>query len=177
MQAQSNTPETILPTSAPIVVNLQFVEPIKQHNYDKEVLEPLHKAQAQAAAVAEAARVAAEQKRIKDEADRLAALRTAQNASYAVYSIGELISGSLGYSLAWGNCVNEPGVNNPFNGSNPIGWPATSQTPWIGASALFFFNHVAVVTGFWSNGDIEVRQQNSPGAPHRYHRSMFRGFR
>jgi hypothetical protein len=86
------------------------------------------------------------------------------------------LAGSAGYSSPWGNCVNEPGVNNPGWG-NPIDWPTSSGTPWVGASALFYFNHVAVVTGIWSNGDIEVRQQNSPGMPHRIPRGMIRGYR
>jgi hypothetical protein len=89
---------------------------------------------------------------------------------------GDSLSGSYGYALASGNCVVEPGVNNPGFG-NPISWPTTSAEPWIGASALFWYNHVAVVTGLWGNGDIEVRHQNCPGCPSRYARSMVRGFR
>jgi hypothetical protein len=77
---------------------------------------------------------------------------------------GSSFTGSVGYSLAGGNCVDEPGVNNPGWG-NPIDWPITSHLPWLGASALFYFNHVAVVTGIYPDGSIEVRQQNSPGAP------------
>jgi hypothetical protein len=89
---------------------------------------------------------------------------------------GDFLTGSYGYALAGGNCVVEPGVNNPGWG-NPIDWPITSTEPWIGASALFGFNHVAVVTGLWSNGDIEVRHQNCSGCPTRYPRSSFRGVR
>lgn len=84
--------------------------------------------------------------------------------------------GSIGYARAGGNCVNEPGVNNPGFG-NPISWPVTSGTPWIGATALWTYNHTGVVTGIWSNGDIEVRHQNVTGGVHRYPRSAFRGFR
>lgn len=87
------------------------------------------------------------------------------------------LTGSIGYARPGGNCVNEPGVNNPGYG-NPIGWPVLSETPTIGATALFIWNHTGVVTGIWSNGDIEVRHQNWWGGDqHRFPRSMFRGFR
>ncbi|MSU76266.1 CHAP domain-containing protein [Patescibacteria group bacterium] len=86
------------------------------------------------------------------------------------------LMGSIGYARPGGNCVNEPGVNNPRNG-NPIDWPATSRTPRIGATALWTYNHTGVVTGIWSNGDIEVRHQNFTGGQHRFPRSAFRGFR
>jgi hypothetical protein len=84
--------------------------------------------------------------------------------------------GSIGYALAYGNCVNEPGVNNPGYG-NPIDWPVTSSQPTVGATALFSWNHTGVVTGIWANGDVEVRHQNYYGGQHRFPRSMFRGFR
>jgi hypothetical protein len=86
------------------------------------------------------------------------------------------LTGSIGYALAYGNCVNEPGVNNPHYG-NPISWPVLSSEPTIGATALFTWNHTGVVTGLWSNGDVEVRHQNYWGGTHRFPRSMFRGFR
>lgn len=92
------------------------------------------------------------------------------------YGNGTLIAGTMGYARYGGNCVNEPGVNNPGAG-NPITWAVTSQNPRIGATVLFYFNHVAVVTGIWSNGDIEVRHQNMSGDIHRYSRSQIRGFR
>ena len=84
--------------------------------------------------------------------------------------------GSIGYAVAGGNCVNEPGVNNPGYG-NPIDWPVLSGTPTIGATALWNYNHTGVVTGIWSNGDIEVRHQNYGGGQHRFSPSEFRGFR
>lgn len=96
-------------------------------------------------------------------------------AQYIEASTG-LIAGTFGYSLPWGNCVDEPGVNNPGWG-NPIDWAITSTTPWIGASALFVFNHVAVVTGIYANGDVEVRQQNAPGMPHHIPAYLIRGYR
>lgn len=87
------------------------------------------------------------------------------------------LSGSLGYAKCGGNCVNEPGLNKPKSGGNPITWQATTQTPSIGATALWTYNHTGVVTGIWSNGDIEVRHQNFCGGQHRFPRSAFRGFR
>lgn len=102
-------------------------------------------------------------------------IKTPQIAPQALASSGELF-GTLGYALAFGNCVDEPGVNGAPG--NPISWPALTQDPRIGESALFYFNHVAVITGIWSNGDIEVRQHNWHGTPiTRFPRSMFRGFR
>lgn len=87
------------------------------------------------------------------------------------------LTGSIGYARAGGNCVNEPGVNNPHFG-NPIDWPVTSSAPSIGATALWTFNHTGVVTGIWANGDIEVRHQNWWGGnQHRFPRGAFRGFR
>jgi hypothetical protein len=91
----------------------------------------------------------------------------------ATQAYGDL-AGSLGYSLPYGNCVNEI-ANRPSG--NPITWTVTTQTPYIGAAALFYYNHVARVTGIWSNGDLEVAQQNSPGAPHRIPIALIRGFR
>ena len=86
------------------------------------------------------------------------------------------LTGSIGYARAGGNCVDEPGVNNPRNG-NPINWPVTSSSPSIGATALWTTNHTGVVTGIWSNGDIEVRHRNWSGGQHRFPRGAFRGFR
>lgn len=82
--------------------------------------------------------------------------------------------GSIGYASPYGNCVNEPGVKRQKG--NPITWVARTGTPYIGATFLFYSNHTGVVTGIWSNGDIEVRHQNYQGGQHRFSRSMFRGF-
>jgi hypothetical protein len=90
--------------------------------------------------------------------------------------VGADLTGSLGYSLPYGNCVDVAkawGKNQP---GNPISWEPTSSKPWIGAAALFGYNHVAVVVGIWSNGDVEVAQANCPGCVHRYAMSVFRGF-
>lgn len=86
------------------------------------------------------------------------------------------LTGSVGYAAAGGNCVNEPGVNNPGSG-NPSSWPVLSGAPHIGATVLFTWNHVGVVTGIWSNGDIEVRHQNCSGCPSRYSPGLVRGYR
>lgn len=84
--------------------------------------------------------------------------------------------GTIGYARAGGNCVMEPGINNPRTG-NPSSWAVTSRTPSLGATAVFTWNHVGVVTGIWSNGDIEVRHQNYWGGQHRFPASMIRGYR
>lgn len=142
-------------------------------DWEKEVLVPLKTKQAEeeaAAQAAEAARIAAE------EATRLAQQVRVYTAPVRAYtaSYGTL-TGSLGYARAGGNCVNEPGVNRSVG--NPISWPVLSGNPWIGATALFTYNHVGVVVGIWSNGDLEIRHQNFTGGLHRFPRWQFRGFR
>ena len=145
------------------------------HDFDKEVLAPLKEEQ-------EAARVAEEAKRLAEQQAAAQAITdeppqpivTAREVQQPQYADG--LTGSFGYARAGGNCVREAGINNPGWG-NPINWPVTSYQPWIGATALFGFNHTAVVTGIWSNGDIEVRHQNYWGGQHRFPRGSFRGFR
>lgn len=163
---------------------MRLIPSIQKPDYDKEVLTPLRAAQAlekiqadkQAALDAEAARQALEASQQAAIVEQSGAIPTTPpTMAVGVYSLGDLI-GSVGYSLPYGNCVLEPGVNNPGWG-NPIDWPATSYAPWVGASALFYTNHVAVVSGLYGNGDLEVRQQNSPGMPHRVPMGMIRGFR
>lgn len=166
------------PSTPPPTLSLDIqglVKPSQKPDYDKSVLRPLHAAQKsladkQAADALEAARQAEEasQKVAIVEEPRITAITNAPAS--------DLVEGVVGYSLSGGNCVDEPGVNNPGWG-NPIQWSVTSPTPWIGASALFTFNHVAVVTGWYANGDLEVRQQNAPGMPHRIPMSEVRGFR
>lgn len=98
----------------------------------------------------------------------------ASQPSSGGFSSSELI-GSIGYAVHTGNCVNEPGVNKGVG--NPSNWPALTQTPTIGATVLFTYNHTGVITGIWSDGSIEVRHQNYRGTEHRFPRSAFRGFR
>lgn len=120
----------------------------------------------------------------KDEEIRQLQARKSTQARYAsVQRVtpqgrgGRLIAGTYGYARPCCNCVNEPGVNSPRNGTNPIAWPILSYTPTIGATALWTYNHTGVVVGLWDNGDIEVRHQNYSGGQSRFPRSAFRGFR
>lgn len=92
------------------------------------------------------------------------------------YGSHGVLRGSVGYARAGGNCVDEPGVNNPHFG-NPINWPVLSGSPSIGATALWTYNHTGVVTGIWSDGWIEVRHQNFWGGQHTFPPGAFRGFR
>lgn len=85
------------------------------------------------------------------------------------------LTGSIGYALPGGNCVNEPGVNKAPG--NPISWPVLYTVAHIGSTVLFPYNHTGVVSGIWSNGDLEIRHQNCPGCATRYAASYFRGFR
>jgi LysM repeat protein len=93
----------------------------------------------------------------------------------AVSTVQELI-GSYGYLVNGPNCVNTAKAHGKNQPGNPISWVPTTQIPFIGAAALFSFNHVAIVSGIHSNGDIEVIHENCPGCPTRYPRSEFRGF-
>lgn len=83
------------------------------------------------------------------------------------------VSGLGGYALPYGNCVDEPGVKR--QPGNPISWQPTTQTPYPGATFLFYTNHTGVVASV--NGDmITVRHRNYQGGQYVFPRSMFRGF-
>lgn len=84
------------------------------------------------------------------------------------------LTGSIGHASPFGNCVLEPGVKK--QPGNPISWRVTTQQPYIGATALWHYNHVGVVVGIWANGDLEIAHQNYRGGQHRFARSQFRGF-
>lgn len=154
-----------------IITLVQEVLEIKKQtvpSFDKEILEPLKASQEQA------------KKDAEEAARKLAEARAVTYTYYPVYvpyvASGEL-TGSFGYARAGGNCILEPGINNPGWG-NPIDWPVLYSEPAIGRTALFTYNHTSVIVGLWSNGDIEVRHQNWSGAPRtRFPRSAFRGYR
>lgn len=175
-----------MPVSRPAYVSLQpadlakaqFAPLAPEPNYDKEVLAPLHADQAAEAVVAaQAAKVAAQvAAQAAQEVQAALAAQTIKATQVAEISTIGTLTGSEGYSLPYGNCVDQAGVNNPGWG-NPIDWPVLTQVASIGATVLFYFNHTAVVSGIWSNGDIEVYQQNAPGMAHRIPRSEIRGFR
>lgn len=135
-------------------------------NYQKTVVEP-----------AQAALKAQQDKEAAEAAERARATATYQIQAFN-YSTWGTLTGSYGYAIAGGNCINQ--VPYGLRGSgNPISWAVTTQMPYIGGAALWAgVNHVARVTGLWSNGDIEVAQENWSGpAITRFSRSTFRGFR
>lgn len=134
-------------------------------SFDDAVLKPLR--------VLQAAEV--ERKRIADEeAAKQAQIATEQARQAYLASIG--LTGEVGYSAAGGNCVWTAMAYGKWQPGNPISWYPTTHTPFIGAAVLFPFNHVAILVGIYGNGDVEVIQQNSPNAPHRYSMSAIRGF-
>lgn len=106
----------------------------------------------------------------REEANR--AYRASMQPTYTSYGS---LTGSYGYVIYYGNCVNQAPYHLRASG-NPISWPPTSG-PYIGGIALFHYNHVARITGFWSNGDIEVAHENYKGNQTRFPRSAFRGYR
>lgn len=175
----------ILPPVQPLAaISTDFVVARHTPDYDKEILLPLHTAQETAHKAADdalAVKAADDARLAREAADTVAegvvvTTTGGEQAETPSFDITGELTGTIGYALPYGNCVDEAGVNNPGWG-NPIDWPILTQTPAIGATALFYFNHVAVVTGIWSNGDIEIRHQNVTGGVHRYPRSAFRGFR
>lgn len=164
----------VQPIKAPIAI--EEFQPKKKHvpDFDIEVLEPLR---AEQKALAD--KLAAEEaERVKQaEMARQATLVAAPMPVYTpvATTVGNLM-GSLGYALPGGNCVNQVPLAQRAAG-NPISWAVLSYTPYIGAAALFQYNHVGIVSGIWSNGELEIRHENCPGCPTRYPRSTFRGFR
>lgn len=182
-QALSQT--EVAPESRPVDLkkaglSLRFVETTKKPDYDKGVLRPLYKSQAEKF---ERGKSECEAKEGHiEEGTCILPPPPPVPPPYPqpVHNPGNVdtatLLGSLGYTSPFGNCVLEPGVNNPGYG-NPIDWPVLYSVPRIGSTVLFFFNHTAVVTGIWSNGDLEVRHQNAPGAPTRYPASLIRGYR
>ncbi len=144
-------------------------------------------AEAQAQAKAALAEATLNQENLYQEMKKQQAVQTVAAAVPAPRNTGDgggyggtgshgTLRGSMGYARAGGNCVNEPGVNNPHSG-NPIDWPVLSRSASIGATALWTYNHTGVVTGIWSDGWIEVRHQNFSGGQHTFPPGAFRGFR
>jgi len=183
--AQANpAPRLVAPSPLASTINVQaLVKTTQPPDYNVDVLEPLAADQHQ-----EALKYAAEQavalRQVEIASEQSAKIEVAVHVqpssptpSYAP-SYGGLgvLTGSVGYSDPDGNCVDEPGVNNPGYG-NPIDWPVLYTTPHIGSTVLFVFNHTAVVVGIWSNGYVEVDQENAPGMTHTIPPSMIRGYR
>lgn len=98
-----------------------------------------------------------------------------ENVTYYLRASEGTLTGSVGFAQAGGNCVLEIPADRRPEG-NPISWVATTETPYIGAIALFNYNHTGIVVGIWSNGDLEIQHQNFSGGQTRFSRSEFRGF-
>lgn len=172
-QPQPSTPSTL-------ALDIQeLVKPSQKPNEDVEVLQPLHAAQKsladkQAADALEAARQALEASQEAAIVER-ARDNTPQGADTNTPA-SDLVAGVVGYSLSGGNCVDLAKAYGKNQPGNPDTWVPTTQTPAIGEAALFYYQHVGIIVGYWDNGDLEIAQSNSPGMPHRLPRSTFRGF-
>lgn len=165
-------------TNSPVpVAYIQLIQPLSQPRFPdrtKEALEAADYRQEQARIAQEAA--AAAQSAAQQAQEAYTAPTQPTNPTYA-NNYDYLLVGTLGYALPGGNCVDEVPIALQFPG-NPISWPVLTPIPYIGAVALFPYNHVAMVVGLWGNGDVEVDQQNWAGAPiTRFPLSAFRGFR
>jgi len=90
-------------------------------------------------------------------------------------SNGTLI-GSYGSVRSGGNCVNTARAHGKIQPGNPITWSVSTRTPFIGAAALFNYNHVAIISGIWDNGDIEVIHENFSGSRTRFSQAEMRGY-
>lgn len=175
--AIAQTPKFNIPPPA----SLMGVAP--SPDFDKEILAPLRAAQAVTAAklAAEEARKASEQAELDLQASlRLAPVRQAHIAPQPTYSQDAALTsgliGSIGYAQAGGNCVLQIPPNMRPNG-NPSTWEVLTGSPYVGAVALFSYNHTGMVVGIWGNGDLEIAHQNFTGGIHRFPRGSFRGFR
>lgn len=172
-------------------IHSELAKPVQTHipNFDTEQLKPLRAVQAmqamQAAQAIQAIQAAQEAQAEQTRKDAEAAAEAAKQAEIAAetvvtapvsYTSTGSLTGSIGYASPYGNCVLQVPLSIRPDG-NPITWIATTQTPYIGAVALFTYNHVGMVVGIWSNGDLEIAHQNFQGGQHRFPRSTFRGFR
>jgi LysM repeat protein len=92
------------------------------------------------------------------------------------YTASSGLVGQIGWANPCCNCVNTAKAYGKNQNGNPSSWIATTQTPFIGAAALFHYNHVGIVVGIWPNGDLEIAHENFQGGIHRFSRSNFRGF-
>lgn len=166
------------PTKIPSVPvsYIEFIKPVEQPQFPDRTKQAAEAVVIRQKDAAEAAAKAAQEAEAKRLADIAAQQAKALYTGPVWVSIGSL-TGSYGYAHAGGNCVNEvpPGL---LLSGNPISWPVSTNTPYIGGIALFPYNHVARVVGLWSNGDVEVAQQNWSGTPQtRFSRGELRGFR
>jgi len=134
------TTPVLPPVSAvkPLAQIDNLISPPKTLTWDEQLAPQLARAEQQrvdeaARLQAIAAQAAAEAAEREIEAQAVRFTYRAPQTAYTALQSGEL-TGSLGYARAGGNCTMEPGVNNPWNGTNPIDWPILSETPTIGAT-------------------------------------------
>ena len=179
--AAQDQPAPTLPSKQ---VSLQFVTPYKQPDYDASILRPIHAAQKAAQThcnapgdVLRGYTCIIPIPPVTPSPESPQTLRVTGDVGTGTDEpqVGGLI-GSVGYSLAGGNCVDIGGINNPGYG-NPIDWPVLTSTPHIGATVLFTWNHTARVVGIYADGSIEVAQENAPGMAHHIPPSQVRGYR
>ena len=91
-------------------------------------------------------------------------------------SVSGGLIGSYGSVRSGGNCVNTARAYGKIQPGNPSTWSISTTTPFIGAAALFNYNHVSIVTGIHANGDIEVEHENFRGTRTRFSQSEIRGY-
>ena len=113
--------------------------------------------------------------RAKEEARKKAACE-ADGGTYNGTCVYPPLRGSYGYAKAFGNCVDLAKAYGKNQPGNPIGWYATTRQPFIGAAALFYYNHVGIVRGIYSDGSVEIAHANYSGTQTRFYPSEIRGY-
>lgn len=170
-------PHEVQPVKAPIQIEELQPKEIKRPDFDIEVLTPLRAAQA--AKQAELDKLAAEeQERLRQAEVARQTVYTPQQSTWVTPSVytGDLIAGRAGFIAPGNNCVDWVKQFRSVPMGNPIGWQPTTMKPFIGAIAVFYFNHTARVEGIYSDGSVAVSHANAPGAPVRYTMRQIRGF-
>lgn len=176
IRAQALTP---IPPNVDAVLSIINPPPRPKPDFDKDVLEPLRKAQAEKRAAE--LKADCDVRRGVISGDECIVPQPPTPVYYAPQiaspapSWGGLV-GRIGWAKPYGNCVNTVkafGKNQP---GNPSSWYTTTRTPFIGAAAVFYYNHAGIVVGIWGNGDVEIAHENYRGGQTRFSPGQIRGY-
>lgn len=177
LQASSQT--KVAPESPRLAVGLplQFVKPIEQPDYDREVLIPLREAQREAAA-REAAKEAARLADLKAKCDQRGGKLTGEDCVMPPPPPARIVaSAPTGNGYTPGQCTAFVASKRavPSNWGNAAQWLGHAQSegwstgvaPKVGAIAQTTaggLGHVAIVTAV-VGATVQILEQNGPGGP------------